>query len=69
MVHSSLADIRASIAMLSDTGLTVSEVAERYEPFGPVSAERMDYLLERGFVTAGQAGERLVVLKATLEAD
>ena len=36
--------------MLSDSGLQVTEVAERYEPFGPVTSERMEYLLARGYV-------------------
>lgn len=65
MVHSSLADIGMSIAQLARAGLSVTEVADCIEPFGPVTTERMTYLLDHGFIEPGQKTERLVVLKAT----
>jgi release factor glutamine methyltransferase len=68
MVQSSLADIPRSKELLREAGLFVSEVAERIEPFGPVTNERLDYLESVGLVAPDDSYERLVVLQATLTA-
>jgi len=68
MVQSSLADIPRSKELLTDAGLFVSEVAERIEPFGPVTNERLEYLESVGLVASDDSYERLVVLQATLTA-
>lgn len=65
LVHSSLADINATIARLEQAGFGVSEAADLIEPFGVVTTERATYLAELGLIEPGQTSERLVVLNAT----
>jgi len=65
LVQSSLADISRSIDLLEESGLSADVVAERFEPFGPVTFERLNYLIERGFIGPDDTQERLVVLRAT----
>lgn len=65
MVHSSLAGIDESMDQLDRMGMIVEEIADRLEPYGPVTLERLTHLIDRGHVEPGETVERLVVLRAT----
>jgi release factor glutamine methyltransferase len=65
LVQSSLADVDATFAELEAHGLCATVVADRAEPFGPLSTERIEYFQANGFVEADDVTERLVVLRAS----
>lgn len=65
MVHSSLADIDLTVLELQRRGLIVEEMAEREEPFGPLTRERLQMLRAAGMIRPTDTCERLAVLRAT----
>jgi release factor glutamine methyltransferase len=69
MVHSSIANIDKTHQLLRESGFHVAEVAERFEPFGPVTMERRAFLVELGLIGPDEDTERLVVIQAALDAD
>lgn len=64
MVHSSLADIEQSVAMLIDSGLASDVVAERTVPLGPISMERLEYLRANRFAGPDDEDEIVAVIRA-----
>lgn len=65
LVHSSLADVSRTTRELELRGMHVERIAEREEPFGPLTRERLDLLLAEGLVAPTETFERLVVVRAT----
>lgn len=64
MVHSSLANIPHSVAMLEAHGLECGIVDQRELELGPVSRARIDHLVSGGHIAAGDHHERLAVIVA-----
>lgn len=64
LVHSSLADVEQSVRALELQGMDVDKLAEREEPFGPLTRERLDMLRAAGRVRAEDKSERLTVIRA-----
>jgi release factor glutamine methyltransferase len=67
MVQSSLAATDRTIARLEHAGLAVQILAERKEPFGPISLERRSYLQANDFAEHSDSSEILTVLRATAD--
>ncbi|MGN9913092.1 methyltransferase [Phytohabitans sp. LJ34] len=64
LVHSHVSDVDQSLAALRAAGLSVTVVARRRVPFGPVMRARAAYLEAAGLVRRGQRHEDLVVIRA-----
>ncbi len=64
VVQSEFADIGATVRLLTEQHLVANVLAQRYIPFGPVLAERAQWLEETGRLTAGRRIERLAVIAA-----
>lgn len=65
MIHSSLAGVKKSVRQLVNRRMVVERVAERDEPFGPLTRERLQMLRATGMIGSTDECERLVVIKAT----
>lgn len=63
LVQSTLSDVDKTVIRLGSSGLEVSIVARRCQPFGPVLRQRVHYLEERGLIEIGQRTEELVVVR------
>ncbi|TDC93526.1 methyltransferase domain-containing protein [Saccharopolyspora aridisoli] len=63
LVQSCLSDVDKTVTGLQRSGLEVSIVARRCQPFGPVLRQRVRYLEERGLIELGQRTEELVVVR------
>lgn len=64
LVHSLVSDVDKSVAALRAGGLSVTVVARRRVPFGPVMWARAGYLEAAGLIRRGQRHEDLVVIRA-----
>ncbi|WP_393062813.1 HemK2/MTQ2 family protein methyltransferase [Streptomyces sp. LN549] len=65
LVQSSLCGVGATLAQLTEAGLSCSVIDRSYVPFGPVITERLAWLRAQGLVGADQDEEELVVIRAT----
>lgn len=67
LVHSSICGADLTHEYLISAGLTTEIIAESFEPFGPLTRERLDLLRASGAIGENDAYEQLVVFKATLD--
>ncbi len=67
IVQSALADVDATRVLLEEEGLVTEVAARCVHPFGPVLAERVDYLEGRGLIDPGCHLEELVVIRGQRE--
>jgi release factor glutamine methyltransferase len=64
LVHSSVCDPEATIAMLAVRGLDVEVVERRRGPLGPLLAARAQTLERRGLLEPGEREEEMLVFRA-----
>jgi release factor glutamine methyltransferase len=62
IVHSAVADIERTLALLSESGLAADVIAEQLGPYGAIARSRMDYLEATGLVADRAAPERVAVV-------
>ncbi|MBD0670482.1 HemK2/MTQ2 family protein methyltransferase [Streptomyces sp. CBMA156] len=67
LVQSSLADVRATLALLRAAGLRTAVAARRRQEFGPVMASRAALFEQRGLIRPGEREEDLVVVRGVRE--
>ncbi|MFJ6618085.1 HemK2/MTQ2 family protein methyltransferase [Kitasatospora sp. NPDC091335] len=67
LVQSSLADVRATLALLRAAGLRTAVAARRRQEFGPVMTSRAALFEERGLIRPGEREEDLVVVRGVRE--
>jgi release factor glutamine methyltransferase len=68
MVHSSLANVPASMDALEAAGLAPRIAALKQLPLGPVSAARVEHLVKLGKIASGSDLETLAVIEARRDA-
>ncbi|ROQ69329.1 release factor glutamine methyltransferase [Streptomyces sp. 840.1] len=64
LVHSALCGVTETLDRLGQAGLPAEVTDRRSVPFGPVLAERRQWLLDRGLVGPGDDKEELVIIRA-----
>lgn len=65
LLQSTLSGVEKTEAILEERGMTVTVMAEKSIPFGPVMHARRKMLESRGLIAVGQDTEQLVVIRAT----